>query len=67
MVFTLAQEGKMPKVFARIMKNGVPVYAVIMISIGIFVGVLLNIFLPMFIDGAENIFVYVYSASILPV
>ncbi|UBH08679.1 amino acid permease [Macrococcus armenti] len=66
MVFTLAQEGKMPKVFARIMKNGVPVYAVIMISIGIFVGVLLNIFLPMFIDGAENIFVYVYSASILP-
>ncbi|BAH16786.1 amino acid permease [Macrococcoides caseolyticum] len=66
MVFTLAQEGKMPKAFARVMKNGVPVYAVMMISIGIFVGVLLNIFLPMFIDGAENIFVYVYSASILP-
>lgn len=66
MVFTLADEGKMPKVFAKVMKNGVPFYAVLAISIGIFVGVILNVVLPMFINGSENIFVYVYSASILP-
>jgi len=28
--------------------------------------VILNVVLPMYIDGAANIFVYVYSASILP-
>lgn len=66
MIFTLAQNGHLPKIFTRIMKNGVPFYTVLAVSIGIFVGVILNIVLPMIIDGAENIFVYVYSASILP-
>lgn len=66
MIFTLAQNGHLPKIFTRVMKNGVPFYTVLAVSIGIFVGVILNIVLPMIIDGAENIFVYVYSASILP-
>ncbi|REH99709.1 gamma-aminobutyrate permease, partial [Staphylococcus felis] len=30
------------------------------------IGVILNIVLPMIIEGSESIFVYVYSASILP-
>ncbi|PTF97105.1 amino acid permease [Staphylococcus chromogenes] len=66
MIFTLAQNGHLPKIFTRVMKNGVPFYTVLAVSIGIFVGVILNVVLPMIIDGAENIFVYVYSASILP-
>ena len=33
---------------------------------GILVGALLNVILPLFIKGADSIFVYVYSASILP-
>lgn len=60
------KEGKMPATFKKVMKNGVPVFAVLAISIGIFIGVILNIVLPMIIPGSENIFVYVYSASILP-
>ena len=66
MIFTLAQNGHLPRIFTRVMKNGVPFYTVLAVSIGIFVGVILNVVLPMIIDGAENIFVYVYSASILP-
>ncbi len=66
MVYTLSQEGKMPALFSKVMKNGVPVYAVLAISIGIFVGVILNVVLPLLIEGSANIFVYVYSASILP-
>lgn len=66
MVYTLAQKGQMPRIFTKVMKTGVPFFAVLAISIGIFVGVILNIVLPIVIDGSENIFVYVYSASILP-
>lgn len=66
MVYTLAQKGQMPRVFTKVMRTGVPFFAVLAISVGIFVGVILNIVLPLIIDGSENIFVYVYSASILP-
>lgn len=66
MIYTLAQRGQMPKIFTRVMKNGVPFYTVLAVSIGIFIGVILNIVLPLIIPGANNIFVYVYSASILP-
>lgn len=66
MVYTLAQKGQMPRIFTKVMRTGVPFFAVLAISIGIFVGVILNIVLPLIIDGSENIFVYVYSASILP-
>ena len=56
----------MPKIFTRVMKNGVPFYPVLTIAIGILIGALLNVILPLFIKGADSIFVYVYSASILP-
>ncbi|TDL98363.1 amino acid permease [Macrococcus brunensis] len=62
MVYTLAQEGKMPAIFGKVLKTGVPFYAVLAIAIGIFLGVILNVVIP----GADKIFVYVYSASILP-
>lgn len=66
MIFTLAQKGEMPKVFTKVMKNGVPVYTVAAVSVGILIGALLNVILPLLIKGADSIFVYVYSASILP-
>ncbi|MBO1198627.1 amino acid permease [Staphylococcus simiae] len=66
MIFTLAQKGEMPKIFTKVMKNGVPVYTVMAVSVGILVGALLNVILPLLIKGADSIFVYVYSASILP-
>ena len=56
----------MPKVFTKVMKNGVPFYTVFAVSMGILIGALLNVILPLIIDGADSIFVYVYSASILP-
>ncbi|PTI46952.1 amino acid permease, partial [Staphylococcus succinus] len=66
MTLTLAKNGQMPKFFTKVMKNGVPVWTVSAISLGILVGALLNVILPLFIKGADSIFVYVYSASILP-
>ena len=66
MIFTLAQKGEMPKIFTKVMKNGVPVYTVMAVSLGILIGALLNVILPLLIKGADSIFVYVYSASILP-
>ncbi|MGN4157483.1 amino acid permease [Staphylococcus auricularis] len=66
MTYTLANYGQLPKFFTRVMKNGVPFYAVLAIGTGILIGELLNVILPLFIEGAESVFVYVYSASILP-
>ncbi|MDO2261730.1 amino acid permease, partial [Escherichia coli] len=64
--YTLAHKGEMPKIFTKIMRNGVPLYTVVAVSLGILIGALLNVILPLYIDGAKSIFVYVYSASILP-
>lgn len=66
MIYTLAHKGEMPKIFTKIMRNGVPLYTVVSVSLGILIGALLNVILPLYIDGAKSIFVYVYSASILP-
>ncbi|MCD8785012.1 amino acid permease [Staphylococcus gallinarum] len=66
MTLNLAQKGMLPKFFTKVMKNGVPFWTVTAIAIGILIGALLNVILPLFIKGADSIFVYVYSASILP-
>ena len=41
----------MPKIFTRVMKNGVPFYPVLTIAIGILIGALLNVILPLFIKA----------------
>jgi AAT family amino acid transporter len=66
MTLNLSQRGMLPKSFSKVMKNGVPVWTVTAIAVGILIGALLNVILPLFIKGADSIFVYVYSASILP-
>ncbi|MCP6559160.1 amino acid permease, partial [Klebsiella pneumoniae] len=47
MIYTLAQHKQLPRFFLKVMKNGVPVYTVLAISIGIFIGVILNVILPL--------------------
>ncbi len=66
MTLNLSQKEMLPKFFRKVMKNGVPIWTVTAIAIGILIGALLNVILPLFIKGADSIFVYVYSASILP-
>lgn len=60
MLYTLGVNGQAPKFFKKISRNGVPVYGTIAVLIGLAVGVVLNYIAP------PKIFVYVYSASVLP-
>jgi len=66
MIYTLAEKGQMPSLFLKVNKNGIPLYTVLAVSAGIFVGIILDIVLPLFLGKDTNIFVYVYSASVLP-
>ncbi len=66
MSFTLANNGQLPKRFLKLNRHGVPFYSVIAISFGIFLGVVLDFVLPYVYKGADNIFVMVYSSSVLP-
>ncbi len=66
MIYTLAEKGQMPSIFLKVNKNGIPLYTVLAVSAGIFIGVILDIVLPFLLGKDTNIFVYVYSASVLP-
>lgn len=66
MAFTLANRGELPKGFLKLNRHGVPYWSVIAISLGIFLGVVLNFLIPIFWPDASNIFVLVYSSSVLP-
>lgn len=60
MLYTLAQNGQAPKIFTKISRNGVPLYCIIAVLIGLAIGVVLNFLAP------PKLFLYVYSASVLP-
>ncbi|MED4907097.1 amino acid permease [Brevibacillus centrosporus] len=60
MLYTLGVNGQAPKVFTKLSVNGVPLLGTIGVLIGLFVGVILSYIAP------ANLFVYVYSASVLP-
>ncbi|MGG0936772.1 amino acid permease [Brevibacillus centrosporus] len=60
MLYTLGVNGQAPKVFTKLSENGVPLLGTIGVLIGLFVGVILSYIAP------ANLFVYVYSASVLP-
>ncbi len=66
MEFLLSEEGQLPKVFKKLNRHGVPYVSVISISAGILIGLFLNVLLPIFFPSANQIFVYVYSSSVLP-
>ncbi|EOV9526661.1 amino acid permease [Bacillus cytotoxicus] len=60
MLYTLGRNGQAPKYFTKISRNGVPLFGTIVVLIGLAIGVLLSYIAP------KNLFVYVYSASVLP-
>ncbi|QGQ47773.1 amino acid permease [Metabacillus sediminilitoris] len=60
MLYTLGINGQAPKFFTKVTRNGVPLYGTFGVLIGLVVGVILSYIAP------ENLFVHVYSASVLP-
>lgn len=66
MTFTLAENHQLPRKMTKLNRHGVPFYSVIVISLGIAIGIVLNVVLPMFFKDASQIFVMVYSSSVLP-
>ena len=66
MTYTLAESHQLPRKMTLLNRHGVPFYSVIAIATGILIGVVLNVVLPMFFKDASEIFVMVYSSSVLP-
>ncbi len=59
MLYSLAQAGHAPRLFARVSKNGVPVAGVAASAAAMLIGVALNYVVP------ERVFVYVTSVSLI--
>ncbi|ANU51321.1 amino acid permease [Limosilactobacillus reuteri] len=66
MLFKLSVDGEVPKVFSKLSKRVVPNVAILTISFWIFLGFIVNMLLSMFNAASANIFVIVYSSSVLP-
>lgn len=66
MLYKLAHEGEAPKTFKFVSKHIVPSHAIIGITTGIFIGFILNVVVQFFSKSLANIFVIVYSSSVLP-
>lgn len=66
MLFKLSVDGEVPKFFSKLSKRIVPNVAILTISFWIFVGFVVNELLAIFNAKAGNIFVIVYSSSVLP-
>ncbi|ULT59988.1 amino acid permease [Neobacillus drentensis] len=60
MLYTLGVNGQAPKIFTKLSSNGVPLLSTLGVLIGLAVGIILSYIAP------KNLFVYVYSASVLP-
>ncbi|OWA33987.1 amino acid permease [Saccharibacillus sp. O16] len=61
MLFTLSQNGQAPKFFGKISKSGVPRNSIMTTIALLLIGVVLNYLMP-----DSKLFLYIYSASILP-
>ncbi len=66
MLYTLGLEKYLPKSFTKLSAHKVPYIPVITISLGILIGLILNYSLPLLLHTSSNIFVIVYSSSVLP-
>lgn len=60
MLYTLGVNGQAPKIFSKLSSNGVPLLSTIGVLAGLALGIILSYIAP------KNLFVYVYSASVLP-
>lgn len=66
MLFKLAHEGDAPNIFGRISKRIIPDAAILGISGGILIGFILDILATVFNKSTSNMFVVVFSSSVLP-
>ena len=66
MLFKLSHEGDAPKVFGRISKRIVPDAAIMGISGGILLGFILDMLFSIYNKSTANLFVVVFSSSVLP-
>lgn len=66
MLYKLAHEGEAPKTFKYVSKRIVPSHAIIGITSGIFLGFMLNVIIQFFNKSLSNVFVIIYSSSVLP-
>lgn len=66
MLYKLAHEGEAPKTFKLVSKRIVPSHAIIEITSGIFIGFMLNVLVQFLNKSLANVFVVVYSSSVLP-
>ncbi|MCT7774320.1 MAG: amino acid permease [Lactobacillus crispatus] len=66
MLYKLAHGGEAPKTFGHVSKRIVPSHAIIGITSGIFVGFMLNVLAQFLNKSLANVFVIVYSSSVLP-
>lgn len=66
MLYTLADAKELSPRLTRLNRHGVPFYPVMAVGLGIGLGVLLNAVLPIIAPKLGNIFVLVYSSSVLP-
>ncbi len=66
MLYTLADKKQLPRRFTILSRGGVPFYSVLAVSVGILLGIVLNVVVPLIYKQTASIFVQVYSASILP-
>ncbi len=66
MIYTLADGKQLPRFFTKLNRHGVPFYPVVTVGAGILLGVILNALLPIIAPSAGNVFVLVYSSSVLP-
>lgn len=66
MLYTLADSHELPARWTKLNRHGVPFYPVVAVAGGIGIGVVLNALLPLIAPHASDIFVMIYSASVLP-
>ena len=66
MLYKLAHEGEAPKTFKYVSKRIVPSHAIIGITSVIFLGFMLNVIIQFFNKSLANVFVIIYSSSVLP-
>jgi len=66
MLYTLGIEHNLPKAFTKLSRHHVPYLPVLTISAGILIGLILNFTLPVLFHTSSDVFVIVYSSSVLP-
>ncbi|WP_373780583.1 amino acid permease [Weissella soli] len=65
-LYKLSVEGKIPAFWGKLSKQRVPYIAIISISVGILIGLLLNVVFSAYSKSSANMFTIVYSSSVLP-